>query len=315
MGDFNPSDLYIWPMTVVIDRTARHPEKAHRPDQESPRKPDWIRVKAPVSREYAATKAVVREHHLHTVCEEAACPNIGECWTKAHATMMIMGDTCTRACAFCNVKTGLPGALDAEEPANVAAAVKKLGLRHVVVTSVDRDDLPDGGAGHFAETARAIKALLPGCRVEVLVPDFRGDLGSVDAVTAAPIDVLNHNVETVPRLYRRVRAGARYDRSLAVLGRARVRRPGGLTKTGLMLGLGERQDELISVFSDLRAIDCDILTLGQYLRPSAAHLPVDRYVPPEEFEALGAEARSMGFRHVEAGPLVRSSYHAWSHVP
>jgi lipoic acid synthetase len=228
---------------------------------------------------------------------------------------MLLGDTCTRNCGFCAVAHGRPLAVDTEEPARVARAVERLELQHVVVTSVDRDDLPDGGAGHFAQTARAIKALLPGCRVEVLVPDFRGDLGSVDTVSAAPIDVFNHNVETVPRLYRRVRAGARYDRSLAVLGRARTRRPSGFTKTGLMLGLGERRDELVSVFSDLRAVGCDILTLGQYLRPSAAHLPVDRYVPPEEFEALGAEARSMGFRHVEAGPLVRSSYHAWAHVP
>jgi len=228
---------------------------------------------------------------------------------------MLLGDTCTRNCGFCAVTHGRPLAVDPAEPLRVASAVARLGLRHVVVTSVNRDDLADGGAAHFAATARAIKRLLPGCRVEVLVPDFQGNLASVAEVVASPIDVFNHNLETVPRLYRRVRAGARYARSLAVLEAAHRGRERLLTKTGLMLGLGETQEELASVFRDLHSIGCDILTLGQYLRPSGEHLPVERYVPPEEFTALGAEALALGFRHVEAGPLVRSSYHAWSHVP
>jgi len=257
----------------------------------------------------------VRELGLHTVCQEARCPNIGECWGHRTATFMLLGDTCTRNCGFCAVTHGRPLAVDPAEPLRVASAVARLGLRHVVVTSVNRDDLADGGAAHFAATARAIKRLLPGCRVEVLVPDFQGNLASVAEVVASPIDVFNHNLETVPRLYRRVRAGARYARSLAVLEAANGGRDRLLTKTGLMLGLGETQEELASVFRDLRSIGCDILTLGQYLRPSGEHLPVERYVPPEEFTALGAEALALGFRHVEAGPLVRSSYHAWSHVP
>src|ERR1700683_1830448 len=231
-------------MTIVIDKLGkaeglRHPEKAHRPDQEILRKPDWIRVKAPVSREYVATKAVVREHNLHTVCEEAACPNIGECWTNRHATMMIMGDTCTRACAFCNVRTGLPGALDSAEPENVARAVAKLGLRHVVITSVDRDDLADGGAGHFAQVIRAIRAANSDTTIEVLTPDFLRKPGAVEIVMDARPDVFNHNLETVPRLYRSIRPGARYYASLRLLERAREIVPEGFTKSGLMLGLGE----------------------------------------------------------------------------
>jgi len=279
------------------------------------RHPPWLKVRAPGGPEFAETMATVRELGLHTVCQEARCPNIGECWGHRTATFMLLGDTCTRNCGFCAVKHGRPLAVDPAEPLRVASAVARLGLRHVVVTSVNRDDLADGGAAHFAATARAIKRLLPGCRVEVLVPDFQGNLASVAEVVASPIDVFNHNLETVPRLYRRVRAGARYARSLAVLEAARRAREGLLTKTGLMLGLGETQEELASVFRDLRSIGCDILTLGQYLRPSGEHLPVERYVPPEEFTALGAEALALGFRHVEAGPLVRSSYHAWSHVP
>jgi len=279
------------------------------------RHPPWLKVRAPGGPGFAETMATVRELGLHTVCQEARCPNIGECWGHRTATFMLLGDTCTRNCGFCAVTHGRPLAVDPAEPLRVASAVARLGLRHVVVTSVNRDDLADGGAAHFAATARAIKRLLPGCRVEVLVPDFQGNLASVAEVVASPIDVFNHNLETVPRLYRRVRAGARYARSLAVLDAARRGRDGLLTKTGLMLGLGETQEELASVFRDLRSIDCDILTLGQYLRPSGEHLPVERYLPPEEFAALGAEALALGFRHVEAGPLVRSSYHAWSHVP
>ena len=279
------------------------------------RHPPWLKVRAPGGPGFAETMATVRELGLHTVCQEARCPNIGECWGHRTATFMLLGDTCTRNCGFCAVTHGRPLAVDPAEPLRVASAVARLGLRHVVVTSVNRDDLADGGAAHFAATARAIKRLLPGCRVEVLVPDFQGNLASVAEVVASPIDVFNHNLETVPRLYRRVRAGARYARSLAVLEGAHRGRERLLTKTGLMLGLGETQEELASVFKDLRSIGCDILTLGQYLRPSAEHLPVERYVPPEEFTALGAEALALGFRHVEAGPLVRSSYHAWSHVP
>ena len=279
------------------------------------RHPPWLKVRAPGGPGFAETMATVRELGLHTVCQEARCPNIGECWGHRTATFMLLGDTCTRNCGFCAVTHGRPRAVDPGEPVRVASAIARLGLRHVVVTSVNRDDLPDGGAAHFAATARAIERLVPACRVEVLVPDFQGNLASVAEVVASPIDVFNHNLETVPRLYRRVRAGARYERSLAVLEAARRRGERLLTKTGLMLGLGETQDELVSVFADLRGIGCDILTLGQYLRPSAEHLPVERYVPPEEFAALRTEALVLGFRHVEAGPLVRSSYHAWSHVP
>ncbi len=279
------------------------------------RHPPWLKVRAPGGPEFAETMSTVRALGLHTVCQEARCPNIGECWGHRTATFMLLGDTCTRNCGFCAVTHGRPLAVDAGEPLRVAEAVARLGLRHVVVTSVNRDDLPDGGAAHFAATARALRRLLPACRIEVLVPDFQGNLASVAEVVASPIDVFNHNLETVPRLYRRVRAGARYERSLAVLRAAREGQGGLLTKSGLMLGLGETEEELLRVFSDLRAIGCDILTLGQYLRPSRDHLPVERYVPPEEFTDLRAEALALGFRHVEAGPLVRSSYHAWSHVP
>jgi lipoic acid synthetase len=259
--------------------------------------------------------ATVRELGLHTVCQEARCPNIGECWGHRTATFMLLGDRCTRNCGFCAVAHGRPLAVDPEEPGRVAAAVARLGLQHVVVTSVDRDDLPDGGAAHFAATARAVRAAVPACRVEVLVPDFKGRLESAGEVAGAPIDVFNHNLETVPRLYKRARAGAGYERSLAILARARTERPALVTKSGLMLGLGEEEDELLRVFDDLRSVGCDVLTLGQYLRPSADQLPVERYVPPEEFAALRARALTLGFRHVEAGPLVRSSYHAWAHVP
>jgi lipoic acid synthetase len=299
-------------MTIVIDRTIppRHPEKAHRPDSAMLRKPEWIRVKAPVSREYAETKAIVREHKLHTVCEEAACPNIGECWTHRHATMMILGDTCTRACAFCNVKTGLPGALDPEEPENVGRAVARLGLRHVVITSVDRDDLPDGGAEHFAKTIRAIRALSPGTSVEVLTPDFLRKDGALDVVMAARPDVFNHNLETVPRLYLSVRPGARYFTSLQLLARAKELVPAGFTKSGLMVGLGESREEIMQVMDDLRAAQVDFLTIGQYLQPTRKHAPLARFWTPDEFKGLEQVARAKGFLMVSASPLTRSSYHA-----
>jgi lipoyl synthase len=299
-------------MTVVIDRLnpPRHPEKANRPDSVVLRKPDWIRVKAPVSREYAVTREIVREHKLHTVCEEAACPNIGECWTNHHATMMILGDTCTRACAFCNVKTGLPGALDLDEPENVGRAVAKLGLKHVVITSVDRDDLPDGGAEHFAKTIRAIRALSPDTSIEVLTPDFLRKDGALDVVMDARPDVFNHNLETVPRLYLSVRPGARYFTSLQLLARAKELVPEGFTKSGLMVGLGESREEIMQVMDDLRAANVDFLTIGQYLQPTKKHAALARFWTPEEFKGLEQVARAKGFLMVSASPLTRSSYHA-----
>jgi lipoic acid synthetase len=301
-------------MTTVIDiakdRALRHPEKANRPDSVIQRKPEWIRVRAPVSREYAETRAIVREHNLHTVCEEAACPNIGECWTHRHATMMIMGDTCTRACGFCNVKTGLPGALNADEPDNVGRAVAKLGLKHVVITSVDRDDLEDGGAAHFARTIRAIRAHSLGTSIEVLTPDFLRKEGAIEIVMEARPDVFNHNLETVPRLYLNVRPGARYYASLKLLDRARALAPEGFTKSGLMVGLGESREEIMQVMDDLRAAGVDFLTIGQYLQPTKKHLPLDRFWTPDEFKGLEATARAKGFLMVSASPLTRSSYHA-----
>ena len=278
------------------------------------RHPEWIKVRAPGGEAFHETKRLVRDLRLHTVCEEAHCPNIGECWGHRTATFMLLGDVCTRNCAFCAVAHGRPVTLDPEEPLRVAEGVARLRLRHVVITSVDRDDLGDGGAHHFASTARAIKRLTPECAVEVLVPDFQGKESSVDVVVDAPIDIFNHNTETVPRLYKRARAGGDYDRSLRVLRRARTRRPDLITKSGVMLGLGEERGELLAVLADLRSVDCSILTLGQYLRPSSKHLPVERYVTPEEFVELRRNALALGFRHVESGPLVRSSYHAWQHV-
>ena len=278
------------------------------------RHPPWIKVRAPGGPEYVETLGVVRQLGLHTVCEEARCPNLGECWAHRTATFMLLGDTCTRKCSFCAVAHGRPLAVDPHEPSRVGEAVARLRLRHVVVTSVNRDDLPDGGAAHFAATAWAISRAAPGCRIEVLVPDFQGDRRAVATVVAAPVAVFNHNVETVPRLYRRVRPGARYERSLSVLEAARGK-GSRLTKAGLMLGLGEGEDEVLEVLRDLRGVGCDILTLGQYLRPSAEHVPLERYVTPEEFTHLGRIAGEMGFRHVESGALVRSSYHAWAHAP
>ena len=299
-------------MTVVIDQLngPRHPEKAHRADHEIQRKPEWIRVKAPVSKGYQATRDVVRAHNLKTVCEEAACPNIGECWSKAHATMMIMGDTCTRACAFCNVKTGLPGPLDAAEPDNVAAAVSKLGLKHVVITSVDRDDLADGGADHFARVIRAIHATSPGTSVEVLTPDILRKEGAIETVREAAPDVFNHNLETVPRLYLTVRPGARYFASLRLLERAKELMPSGFTKSGLMVGLGESREEIMQVMDDLRAAKVDFLTIGQYLQPTKKHAALVRFWTPQEFASLESIARAKGFLMVSATPLTRSSYHA-----
>ena len=302
-------------MTVVLDNIGpnarpRHPEKAHRPDAPLHKKPDWIRVKAPVSKGYADTHAIVRANGLHTVCEEAGCPNIGECWEKKHATFMIMGDTCTRACAFCNVKTGLPAALDPDEPSRVAEATAKLGLRHVVVTSVDRDDLPDGGASHFAETIRAIRAHCPATTIEVLTPDLLRKDGAVAKVVAARPDVFNHNLETVPSNYLTVRPGARYFASIRLLQQVKEIDPTMFTKSGIMVGLGEERNEVLQLMDDLRSADVDFLTIGQYLQPTRKHHEVVRFVPPDEFAALEAIARAKGFLMVSASPLTRSSHHA-----
>jgi lipoic acid synthetase len=304
-------------MAVVYDINGRvdaarprHPEKAHRPDSAQPQKPDWIRVKAPVSRGYLATRDIVRAHKLVTVCEEAGCPNIGECWEKKHATFMIMGDTCTRACAFCNVKTGLPGALDADEPRHVAEATAKLGLAHVVVTSVDRDDLADGGAGHFAQTIRAIREECPQTTIEVLTPDFLRKDGAAEIVVAARPDVFNHNLETVPSLYLTVRPGARYFQSLRLLARVKEIDPAMFTKSGIMVGLGEERNEVLQVMDDLRSAGVDFLTIGQYLQPTRKHHEVKRFVPPDEFKSLETVAYAKGFLMVSASPLTRSSHHA-----
>jgi len=299
-------------MTVVLDTNnrPRHPEKAHRPDAPALKKPDWIRVKAPVSKGYVETQAIVRANGLHTVCEEAGCPNIGECWDKKHATFMIMGDTCTRACAFCNVKTGLPLALDAAEPARVAEATAKLGLKHVVVTSVDRDDLDDGGAAHFAAVIRAIRAQCMGTTIEVLTPDFLRKEGAVETVARARPDVFNHNLETVPSKYLTVRPGARYFASIRLLQQVKEINPAMFTKSGVMLGLGEERNEILQVMDDLRAANVDFLTIGQYLQPTRKHHPVVSFVPPDEFKAYETIAYAKGFLMVSASPLTRSSHHA-----
>jgi lipoyl synthase len=282
-----------------------------RPDAVPPlRKPPWLRVRIAESPAFLETRARIRRHRLGTVCEEAACPNLHECWAKGHATVMVLGTVCTRACAFCNVATGRPDAVDADEPRRLAEAVAELGLRHVVVTSVDRDDLPDGGAGHFVACIEAIRARAPGAHVEVLTPDFRHKPGAVEAVAAARPDVYNHNVETVPRLYRRIRPGASYEHSVRLLARVRELAPETFTKSGLMLGLGEHADEVHAVMDGLRAADVDFLTIGQYLRPTPRHAPVERYVEPAEFEAHADAARERGFLLVSSSPLTRSSYHA-----
>jgi lipoic acid synthetase len=288
----------------------RHPEKAHKPDNPVSRKPAWIRVKAPVSREYHETRALIRQHKLHTVCEEAACPNIGECWKQKHATVMILGSVCTRACTFCNVATGRPDLLDPHEPERVAEALAGLGLSHVVVTSVDRDDLDDGGALHFARTIRAIRARSPGTTIEVLTPDFLRKEGALELVVEARPDVYNHNLETVPRLYAEVRPGARYFHSLRLLDRVKRIDPAMFTKSGIMVGLGEDRGEVLQVMDDLRSAEVDFLTIGQYLQPTPKHHAVDRFVTPEEFESYRRQALGKGFLMVAASPLTRSSYHA-----
>ena len=305
-------------MTRLIDMVAdelkparlRHPEKAHRPDNPVARKPAWIRVKAPGSPVYAETMSLVREHRLTTVCEEARCPNIGECWDKRHATFMIMGETCTRACAFCNVATGLPGPLDAGEPERVAEAVAKLGLAHVVITSVDRDDLPDGGAGHFAKTIRAIRRTAPGTTIEVLTPDFLRKGGALEVVIEARPDVFNHNLETVPSKYLSVRPGARYFHSLRLLQRAKELDATLFTKSGVMVGLGEERNEVLQMMDDLRSAEVDFLTIGQYLQPTPKHHPVMRFVTPDEFAEYATIGRAKGFLLVSSSPLTRSSHHA-----
>lgn len=296
--------------TPDAGKRARHPEKAKRPDTPVLRKPDWIRVKAPGSPVYVETRKTIREHNLATVCEEAGCPNIGECWTLKHATMMIMGDTCTRACAFCNVRTGLPNALDPAEPENVANAVEKLGLRHVVITSVDRDDLEDGGAEHFAQTIRAIRARMPDTTIEILTPDFLRKPGALEIVVEARPDVFNHNLETVPRLYLNIRPGARYFHSLRLLQQVKELDPTIFTKSGLMVGLGEARDEIMQVMDDMRSANIDFLTIGQYLQPTRKHAAIDRFVTPDEFKSYETIARSKGFLMVSSTPLTRSSYHA-----
>jgi lipoic acid synthetase len=303
-------------MVTVVDtvegaKKPRHPEKAHRPDQPvQMRKPEWIRVKAPTSRGYSETREIVKSHNLVTVCEEAGCPNIGECWDKKHATFMIMGEICTRACAFCNVATGKPAALDAREPENVAHAVRTMGLTHVVITSVDRDDLDDGGAQHFVEVIQAIREQAPGTTVEILTPDFLRKEKALEKVVAARPDVFNHNLETVPSNYLTVRPGARYFHSMRLLQQVKEIDPTVFTKSGIMVGLGEERNEVLQLMDDLRSADVDFLTVGQYLQPTKKHHPVIRFVPPDEFKSLETIAYSKGFLMVSASPLTRSSHHA-----
>src|SRR5947208_2517027 len=301
-------------LVVIIDTVSvtplrpRHPEMANRPDALSPPKPDWIRVRAPTSRGYADTRNIVKENGLVTVCEEAGCPNIGECWDKKHATFMIMGDTCTRACAFCNVKTGIPGALDLLEPGHVAEATFKLGLAHIVVTSVDRDDLADGGAEHFAQTIRAIRSRCPATTIEVLTPDFLRKDGAVERVVTARPDVFNHNLETVPSRYLTVRTGARYFHSVRLLQHVKELDPRMFTKSGIMVGLGEERNEVLQLMDDLRSAEVDFLTIGQYLQPTRKHHEVMRFVPPDEFKSYETMAYAKGFLMVSAAPLTSSSH-------
>jgi lipoic acid synthetase len=303
-------------MVTIVDTrlkstdSARHPEKARRPDTPVLRKPDWIRVKAPGSKAYRETAAIIREHGLHTVCEEAGCPNIGECWEKKHATMMIMGDTCTRACAFCNVKTGLPDALDGEEPNKVADTVAKLGLEHVVITSGARDALAAGGAPHFAAVIRAIRAASPGTTIDILTPDVLRKKGAVEVVVEARPDVFNPNLETVPSHYLTIRPGSRYFVSLRLLQKIKELDPAIFTKSGIMVGLGEQRNEVLQLMDDLRSADVDFLTIGQYLQPTRKHAAIDRFVTPDEFASYEKMAYGKGFLMVSASPLTRSSYHA-----
>lgn len=304
-------------MAILIDKTGaeeqsrpRHPEKANRPDSEVLRKPSWIRVKAPTSKGYAKTRKIVHDKGLVTVCEEAACPNIGECWEKSHATFMILGDTCTRACAFCNVKTGMPGPVDHAEAGKIGFAVKEMGLSHVVITSVDRDDLGDGGAQHFVDVINAIRETSPKTTIEILTPDFLRKDGATETVIDARPDVFNHNLETVPRLYLKIRPGARYYHSLRLLEKVKERDPNQFTKSGLMVGLGETKEEVMQVMDDMRSAGIDFLTIGQYLQPTRKHAPINRFVTPEEFKAYETIAKAKGFLLVSATPLTRSSYHA-----
>ncbi len=295
---------------TLSDPNLRHPEKAHKPDNPSPLRPDWIRAKAPSPADYQATRALMGCLKLHTVCEEAACPNMGECWKHKHAAFMILGAVCTRACAFCNVATGRPDKPDPCEPDHIAEAVAQMGLTHVVITSVDRDDLPDGGALHFAQTITLVRQTSPACSIEVLTPDFRGKEGALETVIAARPDVFTHNLETVPRLYPAIRPGARYEVSLALLRKAKTLAPDLFTKSGIMAGLGETPDEIAQVMNDLRAANVDFLTIGQYLQPTLKHAPVARYPAPEEFVSYAAMARAKGFLMVSSSPLTRSSHHA-----
>ena len=300
----------IFDQTTKDLRALRHPEKRERPVNPVPRKPDWIRVKAPGSKVYAETKAIVKAHGLHTVCEEAGCPNIGECWSKKHATFMIMGDTCTRACAFCNVKTGKPGALEADEPERVADAIARMGLAHAVITSVDRDDLGDGGAAHFARVIRATRAATPTTTIEVLTPDFLKKNGALEQVVEARPDVFNHNLETVPALYLKIRPGARYFHSLRLLQRVKELDPTMFTKSGIMVGLGETREQVMQVMDDMRSANIDFITIGQYLQPTRKHAAIDRFVTPDEFKAYETTAYAKGFLMVASSPLTRSSHHA-----
>ncbi|WP_375617697.1 MULTISPECIES: lipoyl synthase [unclassified Bartonella] len=301
-------------MVTVVDRVAnrrlRHPEKAHRPDTSVQKKPDWIRVKAPTSPIYKETHGIVRTHKLVTVCEEAGCPNIGECWSQRHASFMILGEICTRACAFCNVATGIPLAVDDNEPERVADAVARMELKHVVITSVDRDDLADGGAEHFAKVIYAIRQKNPKTTIEVLTPDFRHKDGALEVVVAAKPDVFNHNLETVPSKYLKVRPGARYFHSIRLLQRVKELDPTIFTKSGIMVGLGEERNEVLQLMDDLRAADVDFMTIGQYLQPTRKHHPVVRFVPPEEFESFAKIGKVKGFLHMASNPLTRSSHHA-----
>ena len=299
-------------MVNILDtvKAPRHPEKVNRPETPLLRKPDWIRVKAPGSPIYTETQKIVRDNKLVTVCEEAGCPNIGECWSKKHATFMVMGDTCTRACAFCNVKTGLPGALDANEPSRVADAVARMGLAHSVITSVDRDDLADGGAGHIAATVLAIREASPKTTIEVLTPDFLKKDGALEKVVEARPDVFNHNLETVPALYLKIRPGARYFHSLRLLQRVKELDPNVFTKSGIMVGLGETREQVMQVMDDMRSANIDFITIGQYLQPTRKHAAIDRFVTPDEFKSYETTAYAKGFLMVSSSPLTRSSHHA-----
>lgn len=295
---------------MSIDSAARHPEKRNRPDNPIQRKPDWIRVKAPVGRDYQETADLIRARKLNTVCEEAACPNIGECWARKHATVMILGAVCTRACAFCNVATGMPEAVNPHEPENLAALAAEVGLNHIVITSVDRDDLADGGAGQFVACIEAVRARAPAVTIEILTPDFMRKDGALERVVAARPDVFNHNLETVPRLYPSIRPGARYYQSLRLLDRVKQQAPSIFTKSGLMVGLGETREEIMQVMDDLRIAGVDFLTIGQYLQPTPKHAAIDRFWTPDEFAGLKTMAQAKGFLLVSASPLTRSSHHA-----